>query len=90
MDEIEKKTEWFLKNICTRCYYRQKMTGLTREGRSDGYDYKACHYTLQTGNFREIEATNDSCPYFRPKPKRNKRKENVPPAWSKAKINENI
>ena len=39
------------------------------------WDGMACHYTLLTGKFREVKATDTYCPYFRPK---RKRKENCP------------
>ena len=79
---------WHLKNICKRCYYRREMVGLAgMSGFDIEYDNKACHYTFDTGKFREIEATDTECPYFRPK--RRERKV-VPPEWDKMKNDENI
>lgn len=87
-EENKHSKHWHLKNICKRCYYRREMVGLVGiAGLDIEYDNKACHYALDTGKFREIEATDMECPYFRPK--RRERKV-VPPAWDKMKNDENI
>ena len=86
--EHKHSEHWHLKSICKRCYYRREMVGLAGLCGFDlEYDNKACHYPLDTGKFREIEATDMECPYFRPK--RRERKV-VPPAWDKMKSDENI
>jgi hypothetical protein len=41
------------------------LCGLDRD-----YDNKACHYTLDTGKFREISATDDYCAYYLKKKRR--------------------
>ena len=64
----ESGQKWRRKKICKRCYYCRKMDGIAGLCDFDrAYDNKACHYTLDTGKFREIEAMDMECPYFRPK-----------------------
>lgn len=62
----ESGQKWHRKKICKRCYYCRKMDGLAGLcGFDRNYDNKACHYTLDTGKFREIPATNDFCAYYK-------------------------
>ena len=67
----ESGQKWRRKKICKRCYYCRKMDGLAGLcGFDRKYDNKACHYTLDTGKFREIPATDDYCAYYLKKKRR--------------------
>lgn len=67
----ESGQKWRRKKICKRCYYCRKMDGIAGLcGLDRDYGNKACHYTLDTGKFREIEATDDYCAYYFKKKRR--------------------
>lgn len=53
-------SNWHRKPICKTCFYLRRISG-----KFETWDGKACHYTIDTGEFRDTPATDTFCKYYR-------------------------